>query len=69
MVFIKGITANLILNYALVKCPLCDNKIVKYGLSPLQKEYYRTKANLRTHIRRHHTEVEAEKFIKKYEIR
>ena len=46
----KGETANLVMNYVTTKCPLCD-------------ETFRTKYILRTHIKRHHTEEEAEKFI------
>ncbi len=42
-----------ILNFVRMKCPLCD-------------EYFRNKTNLRIHLKRKHSEIEAEDYIKKH---
>ena len=47
----KG-TASLILAYIQTPCPICNEK-------------FRTRAILRIHLKRNHTTLEAEKYVKK----
>ena len=46
-------TAQLILNVTKLECLLC-------------KEKFKIRFSLRNHLKREHTDIEAEKFIKKY---
>ncbi len=46
---------DIILGFVVRECPLC-------------KEPFRNKSNLRKHLNREHTEIEAEKFIKKNKV-
>lgn len=50
----NGETASKIFMYSKTPCPLC-------------KQEYRLKVNLRLHIKRNHTENEAEEFLKCYQ--